>query len=396
MCGGAARHAGVVAGRLHRSRSSPSARSVYVYRGDSDARSYAPTYAGHEWPLVAVPPGCAVAAPPSLAANLTVAPGSRVLRLNGLSLYQWSGEESSIACGCNFPDEGWSSLGPDGAGSAFAVQPVAVPAGARDGGVPIGSDYLPNDAGGASSLGNLAADPPTGRALRQHGLLMLVAWAGLLPAGAALGRLIQFGGVGAGGGAAVGVAPEPAPSPAPAPRPLLLRGHALVQVCGAAAATAGFAVVLRRLRDPFKELSDLPLSHGSVGVAAMALLYAQLGLGLARPHPGPGRRRAVWEQAHGLVGRAALAVGAANAFAGIAVAHQLLVLGGAARWAGGAAASLGAVWALGGAAQKAAEQRRRWRLGGCAGGCGGAAAAADADGSGGGGAAAAAHECGEG
>ena len=58
--------------------------------------------------------------------------------------------------------------------------------------------------------------------LRTHGRLMLVAWAGLLPAGAVLGRLVQH----------------------PRLRPYSLYAHVGVQAAGLAVATVSFALIV--------------------------------------------------------------------------------------------------------------------------------------------------------
>ena len=62
---------------------------------------------------------------------------------------------------------------------------------------------------------------PTSR-LRTHGRLMLIAWAGLLPAGAVLGRLVQR----------------------PRLRPYSLYAHVAVQASGLAVATVSFALIV--------------------------------------------------------------------------------------------------------------------------------------------------------
>ena len=58
--------------------------------------------------------------------------------------------------------------------------------------------------------------------LRTHGRLMLIAWAGLLPAGAVLGRLVQR----------------------PRLRPYSLYAHVAVQASGLAVATVSFALIV--------------------------------------------------------------------------------------------------------------------------------------------------------
>ena len=65
----------------------------------------------------------------------------------------------------------------------------------------------------------------------------------------------------------------------------------------------------------FDDPVRIPYAHGKVGVAAMAVLWAQPLNGLARPHPGVLRRRRVWEFAHALLGRCAIMLGARMAFA---------------------------------------------------------------------------------
>jgi hypothetical protein len=65
------------------------------------------------------------------------------------------------------------------------------------------------------------AFPPPSR-LRTHGRLMLIAWAGLLPAGAVLGRLVQH----------------------PRLRPYTLYAHVAVQASGLAVATVSFALIV--------------------------------------------------------------------------------------------------------------------------------------------------------
>jgi len=173
--------------------------------------------------------------------------------------------------------------------------------------------------------------------LRTHGRLMLIAWAGLLPAGAVLGRLVQR------------------------LRPCGLYAHVAVQASGLAVATVSFALIVAALRDDvrFDDPERIPYAHGKVGVAAMAVLWAQPLNALARPHPGVSRRRRAWEFLHALLGRCAIVLGIVNIFSGMYILGRELRLIPFDTWAGWAATSLGIIWLAGAAIQKAMDQSER-------------------------------------
>jgi hypothetical protein len=175
--------------------------------------------------------------------------------------------------------------------------------------------------------------------LRTHGRLMLIAWAGLLPAGAVLGRLVHR------------------------LRPYGFHAHVAVQASGLAVATVGFALIVAALRDvvDFDDPERIPYAHGKVGVAAMAVLWAQPLNALARPHPGMSRRRSAWEFLHALLGRCAIILGIVNIFSGMYILGRELRLIPFDTWAGWAAASLGVIWLAGAAIQKATDQSERFR-----------------------------------
>lgn len=58
-----------------------------------------PTFIGPDWPYVRLPSlATPLHAPASLAKLVTVTPGSLVVRVNGLALYQFSGDFDSAQC----------------------------------------------------------------------------------------------------------------------------------------------------------------------------------------------------------------------------------------------------------------------------------------------------------
>ena len=133
-----------------------------------------------------------------------------------------------------------------------------------------------------------------------------------------------------------------------------------------------------RFDDPVR----IPYAHGKVGVAAMALLWAQPLNGLLRPHPGVTRRRRAWEYLHALLGRCAITLGARYAaLAGcypradaerrapgiVNIVTGTWILGRELRlipfntWATWAAFPLGLLWLAGAALQKTMDQSERMR-----------------------------------
>ena len=109
----------------------------------------------------------------------------------------------------------------------------------------------------------------------------------------------------------------------------------------------------------FDDPERIPYAHGKVGVAAMAVLWAQPLNALARPHPGVSRRRRAWELAHALLGRCAIILGIVNIFSGMYILGRELRLIPFNTWAGWAAVSLGAIWLAGAAIQKVTDQSER-------------------------------------
>jgi len=112
-----------------------------------------------------------------------------------------------------------------------------------------------------------------------------------------------------------------APPAARPPTPTWLRVHASFVVLGLALATAGVVAIEQALRRGAPS-STAPRprdwgSHQRAGAVALVAVLAQALLGAFRPHPGPGRVRAVWLAAHRAVAAVALlaavaAVGAAR------------------------------------------------------------------------------------
>jgi len=144
---------------------------------------------------------------------------------------------------------------------------------------------------------------------------------------------------------------------------------------------------------PFDDPLLIPYAHGKVGVAAMALLWAQALSGLARPRAGVTSLRRAWEYAHALLGRCAITLGAqhscnavrlmrsiplsqpesllhdarcfragiVNLFTGIYILGRELRLAPFNTWAGWSAFALGVVWLAGAALQKTMDQSERVR-----------------------------------
>lgn len=220
-----------------------------------------------------IPENCSVVAPTSLAAFLSVAPlPSYALRVSGLPVYQWTGEASSSECFCNVPSEGWSSITPTGGGAAFAVAPVAVPqAELAAAGATVSFDFSLGE-----DFSSLATEPGTGAALRAHGIIMLVAWVGLLPMGAAAGRLIAVLRGGGGGGADKGCESRPVAAA------MAFKCHVALQIGVVALVCASFGLVVSTLGGGAGVLPNTPSSHGAVGAAAVAALLAQFLLGMVR------------------------------------------------------------------------------------------------------------------
>jgi hypothetical protein len=111
----------------------------------------------------------------------------------------------------------------------------------------------------------------------------------------------------------------------------------------------------------FDDPQQIPYAHGKVGVATMAVLWAQPLNALARPRHGVSLRRRVWEFMHALLGRCAIMLGIINIFSGMYILGRELRLIPFNTWVSWAVVSLGVVWLAGAALQKAMDQRERLR-----------------------------------
>ncbi|KXZ47181.1 hypothetical protein GPECTOR_37g187 [Gonium pectorale] len=93
--------------------------------------------------------------------------------------------------------------------------------------------------------------------------------------------------------------------------------HIALNLLGVLTATAGFALNFTRLRGVLPPLAQVPYSHGSLGVAVMALLYVQALYPWLRPAPSPlTPLRRGWELLHTSLGRSIALLGLANAVLG--------------------------------------------------------------------------------
>lgn len=146
------------------------------------------------------------------------------------------------------------------------------------------------------------AVPPPSRALVAHAVLMVIAYAGLMPAAVASARYLRAGGV--------------------LPSPAWFRAHRAVAVSSVAVALAGVAASLayqHKARGTVALLS----SHSREGTAALVLLCGQPVNALLRPSPDPPGAprwltlRRGWEVAHRLTAAAAAAVAIAALFSGL-------------------------------------------------------------------------------
>ncbi|KXZ47141.1 hypothetical protein GPECTOR_37g146 [Gonium pectorale] len=140
---------------------------------------------------------------------------------------------------------------------------------------------------------------------RTHGILMAIAFCILMPAAFLANRLK--------GAHFLRDSPQ------------LIKGcfyaHIALNVSAVAVAAAGFALPFDRESD--LSFSEVDLSHGSFGVAIMALLFLQAVYPWLRPAPSPltALRRA-WELLHTTLGRAILVMGLVNVALGIHIMKE--------------------------------------------------------------------------
>ena len=316
-------------------------RCVYFYKGDVDKKSFSPTYAGDSWPYVRLGDGCNISAPPQLARLISVAPApGSFVRINGLSLYQWTPEPSSSTCHCNVPKEGWSSVTPPGEGASFTITPVAVPPEAARSDLSI----IPTQ---TSSIENVSASGGGGvspKWTRLHGRLMIVGWIVALPLGLIAGEAIA--------------------SPALQGGRAAFAAHAFLQTAGVALVAASFGLQVHHVGGGLAGIHDIEYRHGSLGVAATSLLFAQFLAGAVfRPHVGLSARRRAWEVYHTVLGRAALTAGVANTFTGMLLAKQYGIISPDhfKFWWAMCVAGLGLFWAAGAVVRKLGLQHLRAR-----------------------------------
>lgn len=242
---------------------------------------------------------------------------------------------------------------PDGNGAAFPISPVDVPPDSRAA-VDITSAAAAVPSGVAVPSDNGGGGSPNSSLIRIHGRLMIIAFAAVFPLGILIGRLIHPPSasntvIGDSGGRSTF---------------LVFLAHALLQTAGTALVAVSFALIVHRFKDGLHAIHEIPLRHGSVGVAATSLVFAQFLLGtLLRPSLGVSRRRRAWELSHALLGRAAVAVGLTNVFLGIQIASNFGVLDKSRyhTWLGLSAASAAFFWLIGGSVEKALVQRVRLR-----------------------------------
>ncbi|KAG2488140.1 hypothetical protein HYH03_013285 [Edaphochlamys debaryana] len=144
-------------------------------------------------------------------------------------------------------------------------------------------------------------------ALRSHGVLMAVAFCICLPLGALCGKLKN-----------AAFLSERAVH-------ACFYGHVLSNLSGAVMAAAGFGLIFRRL--PSLDYVAVGLSHGTFGVAIMALLFLQVSYPWVRPAPLPlTRLRRAWELGHSLLGRSVMVMGLVNTAIGIHLIIKLYAM----------------------------------------------------------------------
>lgn len=121
-----------------------------------------------------------------------------------------------------------------------------------------------------------------------HGVLMLLGWGVLLPAGVLVARYLQWSG------------------------PLWFRLHLALQMTGLALGVAGLVLALSE----FAPFGGSVGGHSTLGLVVSALGLLQPLNGILRPHKGEPRRR-LWELVHKNTGRLALVLAAPTIVLGI-------------------------------------------------------------------------------
>lgn len=125
---------------------------------------------------------------------------------------------------------------------------------------------------------------------------MLLAWAVFLPLGVIFARRMQ-------GASAIN-------------RDMYFKLHVLCQFIAIGLSTISFFFALSVFKG---DLSRLPHHHAELGITVMVMVWTQVLLGAARPHPDAGRRRTIWEHCHHWLGRLTWVLAFATVVVGIGV-----------------------------------------------------------------------------